>query len=184
VTVGIFGGTFDPPHFGHLGVIDHALASGLVDAIWVVPCVAHAFGKQPAAFEHRLAMCRLLFGDRPGVMISDFERQLDHPGRTLELVTRLRAAHPDERFRLVAGADIWHERGKWHHYDEVAALAPPLYVSRRGLTDPPGPRLPAPPEISSTALREALAHGAAPVEWTSSQIIDYAREHRLYEGAR
>jgi nicotinate-nucleotide adenylyltransferase len=178
--VGILGGTFDPPHVGHLGVARNVLASGAVEQVWLVPCVEHAFGKQPAAFEHRLALCRLLIEGEPGVTVSDVEAEVDSPGRTLDLVRFLDRVFPGTAFRLIAGSDIYHERQKWHRYDEVARLAPPIYVERAGEAPIPEPTLPAPPAVSSQQIRAALACGERPVELVPARLLDYIEVHRLY----
>jgi nicotinate-nucleotide adenylyltransferase len=178
--VGILGGTFDPPHQGHLGVAQAALESDQVEVVWIVPCLRHVFGKQPAAFEHRMAMCEILARDVDQVLVSAAEAALDDPGQTLGLVQALKRDHPDHRFRLVAGADIYHERHKWHRFDEVAQLAPPIYVGRLGVDPIPEPTLPAPPDISSSALREQLLRRERPSVGVPEPILDYIETHRLY----
>ena len=180
--VGILGGTFDPPHRGHLGVARNTLAAGPVKQVWFVPCLRHAFGKQPVAFAHRLAMCRLLIAGEPRMRVSDVEAEIDSPGRTLDLIRHLQRSHSQTRFRLIAGSDIYHERGKWHRYEDVARLAPPIYVERSGEPPIPEPTLPAPPAISSEQIRAALARGERPVDGLPEAVIDYIGEHRLYGG--
>lgn len=182
--VGVLGGTFDPPHIGHLGVARSALDSGQVQRVWLVPCVRHAFGKTPAALEHRLAMCALLVAGQSGVEVSDAESRLAEPGRTLELVQGLMREHPEHRFRLVAGADIYHERHKWHRYDEVARLAPPIYVARAGVAPIDPPTLPAPPDVSSSEIRAQLERRKRPAAGVPEPILAYIVEHRLYGWSR
>jgi nicotinate-nucleotide adenylyltransferase len=178
--LGVLGGTFDPPHLGHLGVVDSALASGQLDRVLLVPCLAHAFGKAPAPFEHRLAMCRLLAAGEPRAEVSDAERDLAVPGRTLELLRVLRERRPEAALRLVVGSDIWSERDAWHRFDEVARLAPPLWIARAGAPPIPESTLPAPPEISSRAVRAALAAGERPARLVPAAVLDYIAAHGLY----
>lgn len=182
--LGILGGTFDPPHLGHLGVVDAALASGLLERVLLVPCLAHALGKTPAPFEHRLAMCRLLVAGEPRAEVSDAERELATPGRTLELLRLLGGRRPGVELRLLAGADIYLERHLWHRYDEVVRLAPPLYVARRGVPPIPEPTLPPPPRVSSEQLRALLAAGRRPEELVPAAVLDYIAAHGLYGQAR
>lgn len=178
--VGILGGTFDPPHVGHLGLAEIALLSGQVQQVWLVPCLEHRFGKQPEPFAERLAMCRLLVAGRPHLAVSDIESTLEKPGHTLDLVRALRAAHPEHAWRVLAGADIYHERGKWHRYDEIARLAPPLYVARSGVPPIPEPTLDAPEAVSSSELRDALARGERPSLLVPEAVLDYIAAHGLY----
>jgi nicotinate-nucleotide adenylyltransferase len=178
--IGILGGTFDPPHVGHLGVVDAALASAEVDRVLLAPCVGHALGKAPAPFAHRLAMCRLLVAGEPRAEVSDAEREIATPGRTLELLGVLRGRHPGATLRLVAGADSYFERDEWYRFDEVARLAPPLWVGRRGVPPIPGPHLPAPPEVASSELRALLAAGGRPEDLGPAAVLDYIAAHGLY----
>jgi len=180
MTTGILGGTFDPPHLGHLELASIALASGEVQEVWFVPCLTHRFAKEPAPFEHRLAMCCLMVSGEAAMKVSDMETRLERPGYTLDLVRALRAAHPNLSIRLLAGADIYHERDKWHRYDETAKLAPPLYVARQGVEPIPEPTLPAPHGISSSSIRDALARGERPDDVLSREVLDYIEAHGLY----
>ncbi len=180
MTTGILGGTFDPPHLGHLELATTALASGEVQEVWFVPCFTHRFAKQPALFKHRLAMCRLMVAGEAAMKVSDMETRLERPGYTLDLVRALRAAHPEVVFRLLAGTDIYHERDKWHRYDEVAKLAAPLYVARQGIEPIPEPTLPAPVGICSSSVRDALARGERPHDLLPREVFDYIEAHGLY----
>ncbi|MCP4678906.1 MAG: nicotinate-nicotinamide nucleotide adenylyltransferase [Deltaproteobacteria bacterium] len=181
MTVGILGGTFDPPHLGHLELAITALASGEVREVWFVPCLTHRFAKRPAPFEHRLAMCRLLVAEEAAMKVSDMETRLERPGYSLCLVRALRAEHPELTFRLLAGADIYHERDKWHRYDETAKLAPPLYIARQGVEPIPEPTLKAPARICSSDLRDAFARGERPDDVLQKEVLDYIEAHGLYK---
>ena len=180
--VGVLGGTFDPPHRGHLGLAHTVLETEQVDEVWLIPCLQHRFRKTPEAFDHRVAMCRLLIAGEPKMKVSIIESTLPRPGYTLELVLALRDRHPDYQFRLLAGADIYFERHKWHRYDEIARLAPPIYVGRRGVPAIAEPTLDAPIEVSSSNLRDALARGERPLEKLTQGVIDYIDAYRLYRG--
>jgi nicotinate-nucleotide adenylyltransferase len=182
--VGILGGTFDPPHLGHLGVARAALESGQVAEVWLVPCVRHALGKEPTGFDHRLAMCRLLVDGDPRIAVSQAEADLPEPGKTLELVLALERAHPSHEFRLIAGADIFHERHKWHRYDEVARRASPIYVARAGVAPIPEPTLPAPIDVSSSEVRALLERCERPTRGVPASILDYIEQERLYGWCR
>ena len=180
MNIGILGGTFDPPHFGHLGMATHVLKTGQVDEIWFIPCLTHRFGKAPTAFAHRVAMCRLLIDRRAQLKVSEIEKVLNRPGYTLDLVERLRSDHPMHRFFLIAGQDIYHQKAKWHHYDEIAALAPPIYVARVGERPIPEPVVEAPPNISSSDIRRRLSRNDSVAGLLPDTIRDYIEVHHLY----
>ncbi len=69
-TLGVFGGSFDPPHVAHVLAASYALAVGNFERLLAVPVYAHAFDKKLASFEHRVAMCELAFAELPGVEVS------------------------------------------------------------------------------------------------------------------
>jgi nicotinate-nucleotide adenylyltransferase len=181
---GVLGGTFDPPHVGHLELGRSALASHLVDEVWLAPCWSHRFGKEPVSFEHRLEMCRLLIEKEALFRVTDVERRLERPGYTLDLVLALRREHPDVELRLIAGADIYFQRHLWHRYDDVARLAPPIYALRKGVPQIPGPCLEAPPEVSSSELRQRLRRKERPEQLVPGPVLDYIARHGLYEKRR
>ena len=180
--VGVFGGTFDPPHAAHLELARIVLEHGAADRILFVPCFRHAFTKCPAAFAHRVAMCELLVADEPRMEVSRIEETLANPGRTLDVVEALEAARPGDRLRLVVGGDIFFEREKWYRYEEIERRAPPVYVARRGVPAIPLPALPAPADLRSSSIRERIAAGADPRGLLPARVAEYIVRHGLYGG--
>jgi len=191
--VGIFGGSFNPPHLAHQMVCLYVLETSAVDAVWMIPTYRHPFAKDLLEFRHRFRMCQLaagVFGDR--VVVSDIEADLDRPvSRTLDTLEALIARHPDTRFRLVIGADILTETDKWYRWDEIARLAPPIIVGRSGYDRDPepgdraGPVAPLEhaielPRISSTEVRERLSRGQSAVPLVPGVVMDYIAERGLY----
>jgi nicotinate-nucleotide adenylyltransferase len=112
--VGLFGGSFNPPHAAHQLVALYALET-LVDEIWFVPTYSHPFGKQLVAYEHRVAMCELAsapLGAR--ARVSKAEQELANKpdfvaSRTLDLIEHLLASFPGIALRLV-GTMWWRRR--------------------------------------------------------------------------
>ncbi|MBX3252154.1 MAG: nicotinate-nicotinamide nucleotide adenylyltransferase [Myxococcales bacterium] len=160
-TIAVFGGSFDPPHVGHVLVACWARVAAGADRVLVVPSYRHPFGKRSAPYELRLELCALAMRELRDVEISDVERTLgEAPSRTLDVLEALAARHPRARLRLVIGADILAETDRWHRWDDVVRLAPPLVVGRGGHPLPAGCPF-AMPEISSTEVRARLATGAS-----------------------
>jgi nicotinate-nucleotide adenylyltransferase len=155
--VAVFGGSFDPPHVGHVLAALYVLSTGNVDRVLAVPTFVHAFGKPLAPFEHRVAMTRLAFSQVSGVDVSDVESALETPSRTVRTLRALASAHPDWSLRLVVGTDVLGEKEKWLDWDEATRLAPLLVLGRAGASHPSGPPAVL-PEVSSTAVR-GLLHG-------------------------
>jgi nicotinate-nucleotide adenylyltransferase len=182
----IFGGSFNPPHIAHAMASLWVLETCAVDEVWVVPCFRHAFDKQLADFEDRLEMCRLALAPLgPRVQISTVERDIDRgdgtPSRTLDTLIALGAQHASARFRLVIGADILRERGKWHRWDEVEKLAPPIVVGRQGYVAPPElGALVDMPGISSTEVRSRIAGGEPIDHLVPRAVAEYISRRGLY----
>lgn len=188
VTVALFGGSFNPPHVGHVLAVAYVLSVGLVERVLVVPVFEHPLGKRLAPFEHRLEMSRRAFGWLPGVEVSSIEERLGAPSRTLRTVVALEAEHPEWRLRLLVGSDITREIEKWHAFEEIERRAPPLVLPRAGSSTAEGaPALL--PEVSSTSVRQLLersARGEAlSVELGAlvpKTVLDHIAEHALYGG--
>lgn len=180
--VAVFGGSFNPPHVAHVLGAAFVLTTGEVDRVLIVPCFRHPFAKALAPFDDRLAMCRLAFAPLAAVEVSDVERDLGGESLTVRTLEHLAAQRPDWRLRLVVGADVVAEMDRWTRPERVRALAPPLVLGRVGA--PPVDGAPAVlPEVSSTALREALARGEAPGPLLPAAVAAYAAERGLYRGA-
>lgn len=182
--VGVFGGTFDPPHLAHLEIAKQVQQADLVDIVLMVPCFRHVFDKHPVSFDHRLEMCRLLTGQYDFIEVSDIESRISTPGRSLALIEALEAENPDWSFRLVLGADIYLEKDKWHRFDLIEQKAPPIYFGRKGVAMWKDDWLPAPQEVSSSELREYLLGNESETESVEGLIgptvLQYIKEHQLY----
>ncbi|HEX6244718.1 MAG TPA: nicotinate-nicotinamide nucleotide adenylyltransferase [Polyangiales bacterium] len=177
--VGVLGGSFDPPHFAHVALALAGISLGGLARVIVAPTYVHAFGKPLGPFEQRLALCRLAFADVAGVEVSAIERELGGVSRSLRLIETLAQREPGVQLRLLVGSDILAERERWQDFERIAELAPPLVAARVGHAQP-GCHLGAVlPEVSSTALREALARGEQP-ELLPWRVRAYIRAHALY----
>lgn len=161
--VGVYGGSFDPPHVGHALVAGWLLWTRQVDEVWLVPAFAHAFDKPLSPFDHRIALCRALAEDVDPVRIrvDTVEATLPVPSFTLRTLEVLAGRRPDVRLRLVVGADVLDQVAHWHAWDEIRTRFPPIVAGRAGW--PPVPGSPTFPDVSSTEVRRRLASGE-PVE--------------------
>lgn len=180
--IGIYGGSFNPPHVAHVLAAAYVLACRDVDRVLVVPTFQHPFAKQLTPFADRIAMCRLAFRDLARVEVSSIEEDLGGESRTVRTLEHLQSLHPDWRMRLIVGADVVHELDRWWSPERVKAIAPPLVLGRLGVAAPPGFES-APcvlPEVSSTAIRAAFAAGESPDDLVPHAVIAYARSRGLY----
>ncbi len=95
--VALLGGSFNPPHVGHLLAAHYVRASQPVDEVWLMPSFHHPFGKQLTSFEHRLAMCELLCADTSGwLKATTVERELGGDGRTVDTLDHLHRTRPGD----------------------------------------------------------------------------------------
>ncbi|MET0282878.1 MAG: nicotinate-nicotinamide nucleotide adenylyltransferase [Polyangiales bacterium] len=173
----VFGGSFDPPHVGHVFLAAYALSIAGVERVVAAPTFEHAFGKPLSAFEHRMEMCRRAFAALPAVEVSPIERELGGTSRTLRLLTELQRRHPGHQLRLLIGSDILAESARWQGFDAIRALAPPIVVSRGGHGDEGGPIF---PQVSSSELRATLRRGEYDAQVLPHAVLAYIRAHQLY----
>jgi nicotinate-nucleotide adenylyltransferase len=181
-TVAVFGGSFNPPHVGHVLAAAYVLAVHDIDEVLVVPAYRHPFHKELCSFDHREAMARLAFRDLPRVTVSPIERELGAPvSRTVDTLEGLLARHQDWRLRLVLGADVLHDRDKWHRFERVVELAPLIVLGRVGVRHLESPR-PVLPEVSSSEVRAAVARGDddALAALLPRAVRDYVAREGLY----
>jgi nicotinate-nucleotide adenylyltransferase len=179
--IGVFGGSFNPPHMGHVLASHFALSAWLLDRIVIVPNFVHAFGKPLESFEHRFRMCMIAFQHLECVEVSRIEESFGGVSYTIDTITSLRRDWPRAALHLLIGSDVVGETAKWRKYDEVKALAPPLVLPRGGeAAGEDGMYL---PPVSSTWIRQQLAAGQAPGVALPAAVYDYIRDHGLYAAA-
>ena len=187
--LGIFGGSFDPPHLGHLlPVIDAAEALRL-DAVRFVPAGEQPFktGRASASAAHRLAMTERLVAGIPGFAADPSE--IDRPGLsfTVDTVTQMAARHPSAELVLLLGADAFALFEQWREPERIRALASIAVLQRGG--DPAIVPKDATVQvlqtrrvdISSTELRARVADGRTIRGFVPDAVADYIAEHRLYK---
>ena len=133
--VAFFGGSFDPPHLGHLAVASAARAALGLDTVLFAPVGAQPLKPRgsTAAFAHRLAMTRLAIAGEPGFAISlaDAPKPSGAPNYTLETLHSLRAGlPPDGALFCLMGADSFAGLRRWHRSAEIPFVAPLIVASR------------------------------------------------------
>jgi nicotinate-nucleotide adenylyltransferase len=174
--IALFGGSFDPPHLGHVLAATWARLVGGVDAVWVLPVAKHAYGKHLSPWAQRWELCQAAFAPLGFATLRDDE--LRNPeGYTITLIERLRAANPQARFSLVGGTDTSRDLINWHRGAELARLVDVIAVPRRGFDDSHPAALPA---ISSTLVRERLQRGEAATELLPAAVTTLIANNGWY----
>ncbi|MBA2320252.1 MAG: nicotinate-nicotinamide nucleotide adenylyltransferase [Deltaproteobacteria bacterium] len=156
--IGVYGGSFNPPHAGHALVAAWLRWTDRVDEVWLMPAFGHPFDKVNAPFDVRLALCEAVASSVGAwVKVCSVERDLPAPSYTIHTLDHLARAHPAHAFRLGVGADVLPETPKWRAWDRILADYDPIVVGRAGWPTPEGAV--DFPGISSTEIRRRAAAG-------------------------
>jgi nicotinate-nucleotide adenylyltransferase len=196
--VGLFGGSFDPIHCGHLEPVKQARRRlGLERVIYLPTAVPpHKPGRRLAPPLARYAMVELAILREEGLFASPYELTLDRPAYTAETLEHFRRLLPDSELHLLIGADSFLELPHWFRWHDVAAAARLVVLPRPGwdLKGRESAELAAllasgraqvmdqhPSEVSSTRLRELLARGERPpAGWMPDLVVDFVHKYSLY----
>jgi nicotinate-nucleotide adenylyltransferase len=194
--VGVFGGAFDPPHRVHRALAEAALNDLRLDRLHILP-TGQAWHKSRTLSDagHRLAMCRLAFGDLPSVRVDDREIRRASATYTVDTLEELRAEYPGARLFLMIGEDQLAAFKSWRRWEDVLSMATLVVAARadvRGRTalnappDLPFRRLDMPlSPISSTGIRALAATGAQGLESLAAlvpgAVASYISLHSLYQ---
>lgn len=198
--IAIFGGTFDPPHLGHLNIANAALATNAVDKILFIPAKLppHKNAENIATdIFHRVKMTALLVDENPHFQLSDLDAHTTN--YTIDLVKKMYASLPQDNFRLLIGADMALTFGTWKEADELLKIAPPLIATRVGYQFPDDFGINTPINLSANSrhiLRAGIFthHPCATASSTirrnlakngdfsglTTPIADYIKQEKLY----
>ena len=201
--IGLFGGSFDPPTFGHAYVVETALLSGAVDALWLIPTGDDRYDRRPiAAGSDRTVMLQCMTNELfPGAPILVSQDQisgnLPSGSATIDLVRLLKNRHPADSFAWIIGADNLSGVPHWREFHELIALMKFLVVARPGITIGPATlpwathlqnsklqRFAGHSQCSSTTARELLKNGPSSLvalsEALPATVLGCIRERGLY----
>ncbi|PQJ35995.1 nicotinate (nicotinamide) nucleotide adenylyltransferase [Salinibacter sp. 10B] len=191
--IGLFGGSFNPPHVAHLVVAEIARDQLGFDEVWWIPNATppHKSHDELAAVEHRLAMTRRAIADNPSFRVSEIEVGREGVSYTVDTLRVLQDEHPDTDFGLLLGSDSLDHFGEWHRPDEIMERVPLVVYKRPGIIeDVPEPRfanrvrfVSAPVmEVSGTEIRSRRRAGRSIRYLVPETVRSYIREHNLYRG--
>lgn len=180
--VALYGGSFDPPHTAHVLAATWVLCRAPVDALWLIPAYAHAFGKAMAPFDERAAMLRLAMAHLgPSVRVDPIEATLAQPSYTVQTVDALRQREPGTRFTWLMGTDAYAERERWHDFARLDSMVDLLLVGRDGQPDPEGAEVPVHlPAIASSDIRRRLRDGLPVAHLLPAPVYEHIAARGLY----
>ena len=195
--IGILGGTFSPPHVGHLACAQAALSQLGLDRLLLMPVARppHKQAVEDPGADHRLAMCRLAAAGDERIGVSELEVDRGGPSYTIDTLRALHEASPHDELTFVAGGDMAASLPGWREPEEVLRLARFAVAEREGagraeveraLAGLDGrdqvvffdmPRI----DVSSSAIRRAIAAGRPVRDLVPDAVARYIDEHGLYE---
>lgn len=185
--VGLFGGSFDPVHHGHLIVAQVAAEKLKLDSLRFVPAREQPFkvGQHRTSAEHRAAMLTLALAGRAGFSVEPSELHRPGPSYTVDTLRQLRAREPGEEWMLLLGADAAADIPAWKEAGQLRDLARIAVFARPGvpLADSPWvsttvvvPAI----DISATEVRRRVQRGQSIRYWVPDPVAEYITTHRLY----
>ncbi len=195
-SLGILGGTFNPPTLGHLAIARHALVELQLGRVVLMPVGSpphKQIAPDPGA-AHRLAMCELLVSGVEGLSVCALELERDGPSYTVDTVRALHARHPEAELTFIVGADVASTLPSWHEPTALLELAKLAVAARPGsdhsevvdaIATLGGSErvcfLDAPLiDVSSSRARQRVAAGEPIERLVGGDIADYVAEHSLY----
>lgn len=204
----LYGGTFDPVHYGHLRTAIEVQQATGIERIHLLPCRLPPHRDQPLApSEQRLAMLELAIAGQSALAIDDRELRREGPSYMVDTLHSVRAQVADEPIALVLGMDAFQGLESWHEWQRLAELAHMLVMQRPGSCWPQTgalaervkksatdnyPALLQQPAglicsvtvtqlaISSTQIRALLAAGKSPRYLLPDAVLDYIQKHNWY----
>ena len=189
--IGLFGGSFNPPHVAHQIVAEIVRDQYDLGEVWWIPneTPPHKPDEDLASAEARLAMTRLATEGNPAFRVHDVEIQRTGVSYTVDTLRELQAAHPDTQFALIIGSDSLDQFASWHEPDEIAERVPLIVYKRPGvLENVAEPRFAnhvhyaAAPvmELSGTEIRARCQKGRSIRHLVPDAVRSYIEKHGLY----
>ncbi|MBD5192022.1 MAG: nicotinate-nucleotide adenylyltransferase [Bacteroidales bacterium] len=188
-TIGIFGGSFNPVHRGHLMLAQWLLHEMQFDSILFVVSPSNPLKHQPDMLpeQQRLAMVKLALEGHPRLEACDIEFAMPRPSYTINTLRELSCRYPGYKFKLIIGADNWQLIDKWRAADEIIRDYGIVIYPRPGYhvdpgTLPEGVTLSNAPvvDVSSTMLRKVIPQWGVPDYFLTPEVSEYIKNNKLY----
>lgn len=198
--IGVFGGSFDPVHWGHLILAEQCREQARLDEVWFVPSAHHPFkaDRTVTPFQKRVAMLRLAIGDAPKFSICEIERDLAPPTYTANMLDALAERHPNVKWSFLLGSDALAELPTWHEPARIVDRADFVVMARPGTAIPTLEELQNRMslrrsatlrvqvvdvpliDLSSRDIRQRVSDGRTIRFMTARTVEDFIRAERLY----
>ncbi len=185
-SIGILGGTFDPPHLGHLIIAEEVRVALKLDEIWFIPSQEPPHKEKAfIGASHRVEMVKRAISSNPSFKLNTVEISRSGKSYTFETMKQLKKENPDAEFHFIIGADMVEYLPNWNHINDLFDMVKFVGVKRQGYkmnTRYPIIEVDIPLiEISSTNIKERLNNNM-PVKYMVPEVVEhYIKEKQLYE---
>ncbi|MEX0723975.1 MAG: nicotinate (nicotinamide) nucleotide adenylyltransferase [Gracilimonas sp.] len=173
--VGLFGGTFDPVHNGHISIAKSFIDSGKIDELWVLltPYPPHKQENNPATYELRLKMLKDAFKGMSNIKISTVESELPKPSYSVQTIRHFKKEYPDTTFFYCMGEDSLAKFHTWKFYTEILEECELLVAQRPGETHQ---------EVENLIIERTHFVSHTPLDISSSDIKKLVSEGQSIQG--
>ncbi len=190
--IGLFGGTFDPVHNGHLSIADSFLKSGKIDQLWVLltPFPPHKTDENHVSYENRLRMLKQAFEGKDNISILTVENELPKPSYSFNTIKHLKEVNnPDYQFYFCMGEDNLAKFNTWKFHEKILEEADLLVAKRPGADHSQVKNYilesttfvsHEPLDASSSKIKEAIREDDKLKEMLPKKVLDFIRKEALY----
>ena len=202
----LFGGTFDPVHYGHLKPLNELQQYLAADAVYVIPASVPPHRPAPlASSEQRQNMLQLALREYPGFILDSRELERSGPSWTVLTLQSFRQQYPDASLCLVMGSDAFNGLSSWYHWQQIPQLANIIVIERAGMKTAKRPDWATEHlvrdvdslresksssilfvslkgyDISATEIRQRMAQKLDVTGMLPDKVIDYIRQNGIYQ---
>ena len=187
--IGIFGGSFNPVHNGHIMLAQYLAQHSHLDEVWLTLSPQNPLKISNSLLDdnHRLAMLKLAIERYPLLKVCDIELEMPRPSYTINTLDELSRRYPDYRFNIVIGGDNWNIIDRWKEYQRIINEYGVVVYPRPGYelssTNNSNVVVVEAPlaDISSTQIREAIAKYDEVGHLLPQGVAEYINKHNLYK---
>ena len=189
--IGLFFGTFDPIHNGHLRIAKYITEEKLADKVWLVVTPENPIkqGNKISSFNHRFNMAKIATEKYNNIMPSDLEFNLKKPNYTIDTLEYISNKLNDIEFSLIIGEDNYKIFDTWKDYKKIinkykifiyprkGTLNENLHIINENTMYIGGPRI----DLSSTNIRKIVSNNSDPKDLISNKVMEYINSNKLYQ---
>jgi len=188
--IGLFFGSFNPIHIGHMIIANYMANHTYLDRVWIVVSPQNPLKDKSLLINtyDRLEMCKLAFNDDAKIQVSDIELHLPQPSYTIDTLTYLKEKYPEHEFTLIMGADNLNSLKKWKNYELILRDYKILVYPRpkevfSDLSTHPNISITETPimEISSTFIRNAIKNNKDIRYFLPDSVLEFIESKSLYK---